>query len=976
MTNALPFQTRARTIDHLGREQIADVPTAVSELWKNAYDAYATKVALHIYDGPPPVAAIFDDGHGMTYEQFIERWLVVGTDSKAGKASVPVELRKGLLERPKQGQKGIGRLSVAALGSSVLVISKQENKPYVICLVDWRLFENPYLLLQDVRVPVLQVDDLSKLDEKYQEMSNDIIENLTGELGPPDRKKRIQNAWEIFDELESEKEDVIQLTSDTIKDAASTPHELTQLLSDWPVFNEQSFSGTAMLMFNINASLKAWLPSIEDNDENEAIRASLVRTLSGFSDPYTDESFESLDYRVVIHTHSEQKIVLEKDEEYGIEFLRSLEHFVEGDFDEHGIFRGTVRAFGKNFGAIEIVPGLPPPSSARDRVGPFSISIGAFEGGPSSSTHSPEVYAKIDERGDSHGGLYLYRDRLRVMPYGRPENDFFKIEERRTSKAGREFWSSRKLFGRIVITRAKNSNLRDKAGREGLIDNAASRSLQMLVIDLLKTTARRYFGGDAAIRKELLPAIQAENSLAAKKAKAAGSSQLKIFKSALTENSSTLDTALLSLQRTELALNEAISKQDGAALWGLQKEIDELVSARSELLLPPKPKNLGRFETIYRDYRDRYTSLAERVLDARTLWASSSERLKAKPPIDVARSRLGSNQKFLTDRLGRWSRGIVDLLKSEIDRIESSIERERKEYYKAVAPLLDDVEHARTPLSSVLSEMDEIRERLDENFRSSYEPYFRSILQLSEGIDLDSALGYTGDRNETLEKKVEQIQGLAQIGISVEILNHELETLDRRLATSLASLPQSVRTSKEFLQAERARRELVERLRFLSQMQISSGDVKQELSGHDIAMYLHAFFDSILTNRGITLSISSDFNDMRFHEYPSRIYPVFINLLNNSIYWISKSEKREIRLSKVADSIVISDTGPGIDVDDIPNLFELFFTKRVRGRGVGLYLCRQTLATGGHEIYYAKDPNEKILPGANFIIKLRNGFYA
>ena len=77
MTNALPFQTRARTIDHLGREQIADVPTAVSELWKNAYDAYATQVALHIFDGPPPIAAIFDDGHGMTYDQFIEKWLKI-----------------------------------------------------------------------------------------------------------------------------------------------------------------------------------------------------------------------------------------------------------------------------------------------------------------------------------------------------------------------------------------------------------------------------------------------------------------------------------------------------------------------------------------------------------------------------------------------------------------------------------------------------------------------------------------------------------------------------------------------------------------------------------------------------------------------------------------------------------------------------------------------------------------------------------
>ena len=55
MVISAAFQTRARTIDHLGREQIADCPTAISELWKNAYDAYARNVSLNIFDGNTPV---------------------------------------------------------------------------------------------------------------------------------------------------------------------------------------------------------------------------------------------------------------------------------------------------------------------------------------------------------------------------------------------------------------------------------------------------------------------------------------------------------------------------------------------------------------------------------------------------------------------------------------------------------------------------------------------------------------------------------------------------------------------------------------------------------------------------------------------------------------------------------------------------------------------------------------------------------
>ena len=106
------------------------------------------------------------------------------------------------------------------------------------------------------------------------------------------------------------------------------------------------------------------------------------------------------------------------------------------------------------------------------------------------------------------------------------------------------------------------------------------------------------------------------------------------------------------------------------------------------------------------------------------------------------------------------------------------------------------------------------------------------------------------------------------------------------------------------------------------------------------------------------------------------MYPVFINLVNNSLYWLSGCAAREIRLSADAGRLTISDTGPGIDPADVDELFQLFFSRRVRGRGVGLYLCKQTLATGGHTIEYVTDEAMKILPGANFSIFLRGGFDA
>jgi signal transduction histidine kinase len=975
MTDSISFQTRARTIDHLGREQIADVPTAVSELWKNAYDAYARAVSLHIFGKGQPAAAIFDDGTGMDRDQFIGKWLVVGTESKIGNEVVPVEERQGLAPRPKQGQKGIGRLSVAALGSTVLVVSKRENRPFVASLIDWRLFENPYLFLHDVHLAVAEFENRDELADRLPELRNALAENLTGSDADPVRATRIVEAWNAFDKLEIERSGTAASEAVRTSLTSFVPNE--SYLDNWEVWSGRRPSGTALVMSELNSALLAWTleGGAATREDAASIRDSLVRTLTGFSDPYAEGGADNvMDYRVVNHTRQGDVTIVAREDGYGLDFLRSLDHCFEGQVDEQGIFRGRVRAFGQELGEVELIPAQPPPSAQRDRVGCFTIVIGAFEPVQRSSILDPDVHRQVVERAETHSGLAIYRDGLRVMPYGRPENDFFKIEERRQMHAGREFWASRRLFGRIAITRTQNPNLRDKAGREGLIDNSASRAVQLLVRDILRTMARRYYGGDSSYRAELLPAVEAENDAAAAKAKAARTNQLGTFRKLVREQAAQLGDAAEKIERLWADLETAARNEDADSIWQLASRVDEAVSTRADLRLPPKPKNLGAFEERYREYRDRYSLLAARVEDIRTLWTVQSEKLQARPVIEVARSQLGRNQKAVTDRLSKWRRSISDLLKDEVSRIDEQVDRDLKEFYKLAAPLLEEVESGRMKLRTALDEMDEIRDRLTRQFAEVYAPYLRALTQLSEGVDLEGAFAYAGARESTLERRLEQIQGLAQIGISVEILSHELGTLDRRLASSLAILGALGEPSPALREAQRAGAELVERLRFLSQVQISGGDTRQRITGQDVETYLRTFFDNILVERGITLETSAAFKAAAFQEFPSRIFPVFINLVNNSLYWLASRTEKRILLDAVDGVLKVADSGPGVDPDDQSNLFELFFTRRIRGRGVGLYLCRQTLAAGGHRIEYVADPAAKILPGANFAITLRNGF--
>lgn len=169
----------------------------------------------------------------------------------------------------------------------------------------------------------------------------------------------------------------------------------------------------------------------------------------------------------------------------------SLEHHVVGVIDENGVFQGRVKAFGVDQGPWTFSL-RNKPTKPHLGPGPLNICIATYEQNLDRSTHPASVHAQLDEYAARFAGLAIYRDGLRVMPYGRPEADFFNIEERRSKHAGREFWSYRRTFGRIALTRSGNPNLRDKAGREGLIDNTAHRDLKALVIELLQSSASAF----------------------------------------------------------------------------------------------------------------------------------------------------------------------------------------------------------------------------------------------------------------------------------------------------------------------------------------------------------------------------------------------------------------------------------------------------------------------------------------------------
>jgi signal transduction histidine kinase len=104
---------------------------AVLELVKNSWDADARRVSIVVDQGRKTGRiVVMDNGHGMTQEEFEQRWLVIGASLKRSE-----EISEG--GRPLIGEKGLGRLSSFALGRVIYFVSARAGRKGFSAKVNW-----------------------------------------------------------------------------------------------------------------------------------------------------------------------------------------------------------------------------------------------------------------------------------------------------------------------------------------------------------------------------------------------------------------------------------------------------------------------------------------------------------------------------------------------------------------------------------------------------------------------------------------------------------------------------------------------------------------------------------------------------------------------------------------------------------------------------------------------------------------------
>lgn len=494
--------------------------------------------------------------------------------------------------------------------------------------------------------------------------------------------------------------------------------------------------------------------------------------------------------------------------------------------------------------------------------------------------------------------------------------------------------------------------------------------MRILVIEFLMDAARKYFGTDSPLRDELLPGIMERKALQKEAADKARARRRKGLRQFLRDQSPPLEDALQRADSLVGLAKDTLATKDRVQATVLAARVWEIRLLGDTLRPPTPPSRLGDLEVDWRTYRDNYQTFLDKVQQLSKLAAEVDAAMQAEKPKEVLTAHFQEQREVLIKQIKSFSSSIDNRIKQLRKKWHDQEQTDETEIQNRLGQLASVKVNA-TNLLNILNLIDANRDELTETFAARYESFLGALDQLIEGIDLQGAVDISNEFREELEEQLRDIRAVAQVGITVEIIGHEFETLESEVKRNLGKLPLSARQTDAYRQALRSHQALADRLRFLAPLKIGGYRSRETITGRQIADYVSEFFSTMFKGHRIDFLATAAFRKIAITDIPSRIFPVFINLVNNAIYWTSQSGERRIRLDFQDSLAIVADSGSGVDPEDIPRLFNIFFTRRRSGRGIGLYLSRANLAVAGHKIRYATGDDPKVLSGANFVIEFK-----
>ncbi len=243
----LKFTIDAALLRELGERLVGRPHIALAELIKNSYDADATQVIIEFSPDSDQIK-VSDNGHGMTFEEFKNFWMRIGTTHKWKKQS------RGF-NRAMTGSKGIGRLAVQFLATrlEIKTVSSDARGNWLEAQANWLETANA----KELSEATVEYN-LSGATTPFPHGTSIILNGLKGEWTTESVRKLASELWWLQPPFTSSSSDLTHSNVEFRVDFQASHHNYAQ-----------------EFLNQMNAIKRIWIARIVGKNVDGKVRLSL-----------------------------------------------------------------------------------------------------------------------------------------------------------------------------------------------------------------------------------------------------------------------------------------------------------------------------------------------------------------------------------------------------------------------------------------------------------------------------------------------------------------------------------------------------------------------------------------------------------------------------------------------------------------------------------------------------------------------------
>ena len=327
----------------------------------------------------------------------------------------------------------------------------------------------------------------------------------------------------------------------------------------------------------------------------------------------------------------------------------------------------------------------------------------------------------------------------------------------------------------------------------------------------------------------------------------------------------------------------------------------------------------------------------------------------------------------ITRRIGDVA-GRLSSHRKVVERQVGSLRKAADGAAKTLGDVRGELEHIAPEDGTVSRAIVELEGEIEKVTKAEERIRKRVTAALDHASELKATQEVLDRRWATLDEHVNGLYESVSLGLTAEVLSHEINNIAVRLAQRSSAVRRevgkSLRRATVVTYIEEVRSSVAAMRKQLAHLTPSLRYLRERRELIDMSAFLKElveFYEEKLAANGIVMVLQAQEPGFVVNMNKGKLTQVLDNLILNAEYWLKEAIRaKAIRAGKIdiavdAPRIRVRDNGRGVEESVEGILFEPFVTMKRKGEGpgLGLFVCRQLLESESCGIDLLPDRNDR-----------------